>query len=51
MAARAAVDLEDGSLLVMTGDAVARWWHRVAKTRQMVGPRVNLTFWHMVADA
>ena len=49
--ARAAVDLEDGSLLVMTGDAVARWWHRVAKTRQMVGPRVNLTFWHMVADA
>ena len=49
--ARAAVDLEDGSILVMTGDAVARWWHRVAKTARPVGPRVNLTFRHMVADS
>jgi alkylated DNA repair dioxygenase AlkB len=46
--ARAAVDLEAGSLLLITGDAVARWWHRVPKTRQPVGPRVNLTFRHMV---
>ena len=48
---RAALDLEDGSILVMTGDAVARWWHRVAKTARPVGPRVNLTFRRMVADS
>lgn len=47
--ARASVDLESGSLLLMTGDAVARWWHRLAKTTATVGPRVNLTFRHMVA--
>src|SRR5437870_11728729 len=32
--ARAAVDLESGSLLLITGDAIARWWHRVPKTRR-----------------
>jgi alkylated DNA repair dioxygenase AlkB len=47
--ARAAVDLESGCLLLVTGDAVARWWHRVPKTALAVGPRVNLTFRHMVA--
>ena len=47
---RAAVDLESGSVLLMTGDAVARWHHRLAKTSRPVGPRVNLTFRHMVAD-
>jgi alkylated DNA repair dioxygenase AlkB len=46
---RAAVDLASGSLLLMTGDAVARWWHRVPKTGRAVGPRVNLTFRYMVA--
>src|SRR5213593_1981705 len=44
--ARAAVDLESGSLLLITGDAIARWWHRVPKTRRPVGPRANLTFRH-----
>lgn len=48
--ARAAVDLEAGSLLLMSGEAIARWWHRLPKTRRPVGPRVNLTFRHMVAD-
>jgi alkylated DNA repair dioxygenase AlkB len=47
---RAAVELEAGSVLVISGDAVARWWHRVPKTSRAVGPRVNLTFRHMVAD-
>jgi alkylated DNA repair dioxygenase AlkB len=47
--ARAAEDLVSGTVLVMTGDAVARWWHRVPKTSGPVGPRVNLTFRHMVA--
>jgi len=46
---RAAVDLESGSLLLITGDAIARWWHRVPKTTRPVGPRVNLTFRHMIA--
>jgi alkylated DNA repair dioxygenase AlkB len=48
--ARAAVELEPGSLLVVSGDAVARWWHRVPKTTRAVGPRVNLTFRHMVPE-
>jgi len=48
--ARAGMDLESGSLLLITGEAVSRWWHRVAKTSRPVGPRVNLTFRHMVAD-
>ncbi|HJQ83119.1 MAG TPA: alpha-ketoglutarate-dependent dioxygenase AlkB [Candidatus Binatia bacterium] len=48
--ARAAVELEAGSVLLITGEAVARWWHRVPKTSRPVGPRVNLTFRHMVAD-
>jgi alkylated DNA repair dioxygenase AlkB len=45
---RAAVDLESGSLLLITGEAVLRWWHRVPKTNGPVGPRVNLTFRHMI---
>ena len=48
---RAAVDLESGSVLLMTGAAVARWQHRLVKTSGPVGPRVNLTFRHMVDDA
>ena len=47
----AAVDLEPGSLLLMDAGAVARWWHRVPKTSRPIGPRVNLTFRHMVAAA
>jgi alkylated DNA repair dioxygenase AlkB len=49
--ARASLDLEAGSLLVLTGEAVTRWAHRIAKTSRPVGPRVNLTFRHMVAGA
>jgi alkylated DNA repair dioxygenase AlkB len=48
--ARAAIDLEPGSLLLVQGDAVARWWHCVPKTAREVGPRVNLTFRHMASD-
>ena len=44
-----AIDLEPGSILLIRGDAIARWWHRVPKTTRPVGPRVNLTFRHMVA--
>jgi alkylated DNA repair dioxygenase AlkB len=45
---RADVVLESGSVLLMTGEALARWAHRVPKTARPVGPRVNLTFRHMV---
>jgi len=47
--ATVSVELESGSVLVMRGAAVARWSHRIAKTSRVVGPRVNLTFRHMVA--
>lgn len=39
-----AIRLEHGSLLIMKGDLQARWEHRIAKTAQHIGPRVNLTF-------
>lgn len=45
---RAAIALESGSLLLATGEALERWWHCVPKTTRAVGPRVNLTFRHMV---
>jgi len=48
---RFALELESGSVLLMTGAAVARWWHRVPKTSAATGPRVNLTYRHMVGGA
>src|SRR2546427_771655 len=36
---RAAEDLASGSLLLITGDAVSQWWHRVPKTSRPVAPR------------
>ena len=38
------VDLEDGSLLVMSGLSQHCWVHQIAKTKMKVGPRINLTF-------
>lgn len=38
------VDLHSGSLLVMSGLSQHCWVHQVAKTKQVVGPRINLTF-------
>jgi alkylated DNA repair dioxygenase AlkB len=46
---RLALDLHAGSILLMTGEALRLWWHRVPKTAAAVGPRINLTFRHMVA--
>ena len=37
-------DLEDGSLLVMSGLSQHCWVHQIAKTASVVGPRINLTF-------
>jgi alkylated DNA repair dioxygenase AlkB len=39
-----AIDLENGSLLIMEGDTQRFWRHQVPKTRRAVAPRVNLTF-------
>ena len=38
------VDLDDGSLLVMSGLSQQCWVHQIAKTVKPVGPRINLTF-------
>ncbi|MNE85874.1 2OG-Fe(II) oxygenase superfamily protein [compost metagenome] len=38
------VELEAGSLLVMSGTTQHYWQHQVAKTRREVAPRLNLTF-------
>ena len=38
------VDLEDGSLVVMSGLSQHCWVHQIAKTANAVGPRINLTF-------
>ncbi len=39
-----AIDLEPGSLLVMSGDCQRRWKHCLPKTSRSVGERINLTF-------
>lgn len=39
-----ALELEPGSLLLMSGDLQHAWQHALPKTRRAVGPRINLTF-------
>lgn len=36
--------LENGSLLIMQGATQHHWLHQIAKTKQRVNPRINLTF-------
>ncbi len=43
-AARRALELTDGSLLVMRGTTQQHWRHALPKTAEPVGPRLNLTF-------
>ena len=43
------VELEHGTLLVMRGPTQHHWMHQVPKTARSVGPRINLTFRHIVA--
>ena len=38
------VDLDSGSLLVMSGLSQQCWVHQIAKTAKPAGPRINLTF-------
>jgi alkylated DNA repair dioxygenase AlkB len=39
-----AVELENGSLLLMKGDMQRHWEHRIAKSNKTLAGRVNLTF-------
>jgi len=36
--------LQHGSLLIMKGDLQINWEHRIAKSTQVMKPRINLTF-------
>lgn len=38
------IKLEHGSLLIMKGTTQHFWKHQIAKTTQVIGPRINLTF-------
>lgn len=38
------IDLEGGSLLVMSGETQANWSHQIAKTKKTTQGRINLTF-------
>ncbi|RZA35372.1 MAG: alpha-ketoglutarate-dependent dioxygenase AlkB [Lysobacteraceae bacterium] len=40
--------LTDGSLLFMAGRMQANWMHGINKTARPIGPRINLTFRHIV---
>jgi alkylated DNA repair dioxygenase AlkB len=42
------LDLAHGSLLVMGGTCQHHWVHGVLKTKEKVGPRINLTFRNIV---
>jgi len=39
-----ALQLENGSLLIMKGDLQHHWEHRIPKSKHENGPRINLTF-------
>ena len=43
------LDLEDASLLVMSGALQHNWQHALPKTTRPVSPRINLTFRNIVA--
>jgi alkylated DNA repair dioxygenase AlkB len=42
-------ELEHGSVVVMSGLSQHCWVHQIAKTKTLVGPRINLTF-RLVVD-
>ncbi len=41
--------LPSGSLLLMTGNTQQHWRHGIARQRRACGPRINLTFRHIMA--
>ncbi len=44
------LELPHNSVLIMSGALQHHWIHQVPKTRQMVAPRINLTFRQIVSD-
>ncbi len=46
-----AIDLESGSLLIMSGRSQQCWMHEVPKARRITEPRINLTFRYVYAPA
>ncbi|RYD79408.1 MAG: alpha-ketoglutarate-dependent dioxygenase AlkB [Sphingobacteriales bacterium] len=42
------IRLGHGSLLIMKGDLQQKWDHRIAKSKQFMKPRINLTFRHII---
>ena len=38
------IPITDGSLVVMKDELQHFWQHKIAKTKKLIGPRVNLTF-------
>ncbi len=45
------LDLTHGSLLIMQGQTQHHWQHAISRTRQRVGPRINLTFRQIHSDS
>jgi len=43
------LELAAGSLLLIDGEARTEWLHALPRTRLPVGPRINLSYRHMVA--
>lgn len=41
---KTSIELEHGSLLLMTGETQHKWHHSILKTQKFVGPRINITF-------
>lgn len=45
------ISLASGSLLIMRGKTQANWKHAIPKSRKAIGPRLNLTFRRIIANA
>lgn len=45
---KVSIELTNGSVLTMGGETQTHWKHGIAKTKQSVGPRINLTFRNIV---
>ena len=38
------ISLPSGSLVLMKGECQQKWWHELPKTKQVMSPRINITF-------
>lgn len=44
------LELEHGSLLVMSGPTQHHWQHQIVRTRKVATPRINLTFRQIISE-